>query len=739
MDDNNSRGYSTVVGRSIAPILEVVRGNERGRILHLGLKTRIGREHENDLILTDPRASRFHALIHLVEGQWVVRDEGSINGTFVNDKKVSGGQPLKPGDRITLGDTELVFQPSQVGLGSRTASAPAGTSLAVVDHRHEDESPQWGWFWIAGGLALIVVLVAVIVVVRTGGRMAVRPSSSSTATVDNLVDGFVLSYEDDFSDPSSGWDDAFDRNTVKQYGNNKYYVEVTTSNLVAWGLANRDVADFRLQVDATQESGPNNNGYGVLFRFGDRDNYYRFDISGEGFFLLSKFNEGEWTTLVPWTASSAINVGQTTNTLMVEAIGDRIRIFANGVDLAEAQDDSLAHGNFGFFANTFSDPNLIVSFDNIKLWTPRGEAMALIPTVTPTRFMPTPTAALVPEAEVVAEPTDDTRLVDTIEVEAPTPESTAGPVVVVTSAPPATPSPTPLPLPEYASRDVPLARNAVSLTGRFCFPVFDSETGTYNVFLANVDGSDRELVVEDASQPRLNSDGTRIAFRSWKADSRGLIERAVADGDGWRFNSFFESARPVYAPGDQSFLFHSREGGAEPAIYRTTGAEHQVLRREGGPIQGESPAWVDNDRFVYKGCLGGDCGLILSNVDGSFPTQLTQDPSDVNPDVSPDGQNIVFMSRRSGNWDVYVVGIDGSGLSQLTSDVDDDGLPIWLTDGTTIAFVSDRDSVWAMWAMDADGDNHRPLFELEGSIDGVVQADVQNARGWTEETISWTP
>ncbi len=737
MDDDNSHGYSTVVGRSIAPILEVVRGNERGRILHLGLKTRIGREHENDLILTDPRASRFHALIHLVEGQWVVRDEGSINGTFVNDKKVSGGQPLKPGDRITLGDTELVFQPSQVGLGSRTA--PAGTSLAVVDHRPEDESPQWGWFWIAGGLALIVVLVAVIVVVRTGGRMAVRPSSSSTATVDNLVDGFALSYEDDFSDPSSGWDDAFDRNTVKQYGNNKYYVEVTTSNLVAWGLANRDVGDFRLQVDATQESGPNNNGYGVLFGFRDRDNYYRFDISGEGFFLLSKFYEGEWTTLVPWTASSAINVGQTTNTLMVEAIGDRIRIFANGVDLAEAQDDSLAHGNFGFFANTFSDPNLIVSFDNIEVWTPRGEAMALIPTVTPTRFVPAPTVALVPEAEVVAEPTDDTRLVDTIEAEAPTPESTAGPVVVVTSTPPVTPSPTPLPLPEYASRDVPLARNAVSLTGRFCFPVFDPETGTYNVFLANVDGSDRELVVQEASQPRLNSDGTRIAFRSWKADSRGLIERAVADGDGWRFNSFFESARPAYAPDDQSFLFHSREGGAEPAIYRTTGAEHQVLRREGGPIQGESPAWVDNDRFVYKGCLGGDCGLILSNVDGSFPTQLTQDPSDVNPDVSPDGQNIVFMSRRSGNWDVYVVGIDGSGLSQLTSDVDDDGLPIWLADGTTIAFVSDRDSVWAMWAMDADSGNQRPLFELEGSIDGVVQVDVQNARGWTEETISWTP
>ena len=62
-------------------------------------------------------------------------------------------------------------------------------------------------------------------------------------------------YEDDFGDSSSGWDDAFDAYTTKQYGNNRYQIEVTTSNLVAWGLANRDVADFEVEVEAKLEDG----------------------------------------------------------------------------------------------------------------------------------------------------------------------------------------------------------------------------------------------------------------------------------------------------------------------------------------------------------------------------------------------------------------------------------------------------------------------------------------------------
>jgi hypothetical protein len=759
VDENTHRTDSTIVGPPVAPILEVVRGNEQSRIIRLKLKTRIGRERDNELILTDPRVSRYHSIIELDDGKWVIRDQESANGTFVNGRRISAGRVLQPDDHIVLGDTELVFQPSRVGSGARvTPTSPeapvAARKAAVPEGTQAGASPHWGWPWIAAVAVVVMALLVFVVYSGTQGRVRQEPPAANATTVpiDASQGDFILAYEDDFSNPSSGWDDAFDRYTVKQYGNNRYYIEITTSNLVAWGLANRDVADFRLEVETTQESGPNNNGYGVLFRFMDRDNYYRFDISGEGYFLLSKYHQGEWTTLVPWTASSALNVGQATNNLMVEAIGDRIRLFANGTEIGQATDNALAHGNFGFFANTFTDPNLIVSFDNIKLWVPRGEEVALIPTATPvhtpkpatvaatmapteTGPLPTPTATA-----VAAKPTA------TIKATSTKPNATATATRVTATLtrkprPTTTPTPTatPAPLPDYTSRDVPLARNAVLLGGRFYFPVYDSEAGTYNIFASNPDGSNRQLVAKQASQPGVNSNGQRIAFRSWKPDNRGLIERAVTGGSEWRFDSFFEAARPVFAPDDQSFLFHSREAGEPAAVYRTVSTQHEVLRREGVPIQGQSPAWVNAKAFVYQGCLGSDCGLIFSNLDGSFPRQLTQDPGDTNPDVSPDGQQVVFMSRRSGNWDIYRVGIDGNNLIQLTSDTADDGLPIWSGDGKTVAFVSDRDGVWEMWAMEPDGDNQRPLFELGGSIDGTVRIDVRNSRGWTEERIDWAP
>ncbi len=742
MDDRERHRRSTVVGPSIAPTLEIVRGNEQGKTTRLKLKTRIGRERDNDLTLTDPRVSRYHAVVELVEGRWTIRDMGSANGTFVNGRPISDAQPLAADDRVTVGDTELVFQPSRVSpiRGTKPrVSQPLKPRLAHSPSP-SGPAPRWGRAWVAGGLVLLLALVGVILFTVLGLDRRDGLRSEATATVlSGLGEELILVYEDDFSDPGSGWDDAFDRYTTKQYGNNKYYIEITTSNLVAWGLANRTVADFRLEVDAAQETGPRNNGYGILFRFQDRDNFYRFDISGDGFFLLSKFHASEWITLVPWTASSAINVGQAQNRLVVDATGSEVRVYANGSLLAEVVDDTFSEGNFGFFASTFSEPNLTVRFDDIKLWTPKGETLAVIPTVTPTRF--TPPAPSRTRAAPVSEATSRVEALPTQTTEStavPLQTTAAQPSSTATLLPPSTVTPTPEPLPEYVSRDLPPARNATTLTGRFVFPVFDATDGTYHIFSASPDGSDRVLVAAEASQPAVSNNGQRITFRSWKADDRGLIERATEGGDRWRFNSFFESARPTFSTDGDTFLFHSREAGVTPAVYRTIGADYQVLRRDGAPIEGEAPEWTPDGRFVYRGCLGGSCGLILSNLDGSFPVQLTFDPSDTNPSVSPDGMSVAFMSHRGENWDVYKVSIEGTDLTQLTTDAARDGLPTWAPTGEIIAFVSDRDGEWAIWAMDTDGKSQRPLFDLEGSIDGQVQLDVQNARGWLEERIVWS-
>jgi Tol biopolymer transport system component len=98
------------------------------------------------------------------------------------------------------------------------------------------------------------------------------------------------------------------------------------------------------------------------------------------------------------------------------------------------------------------------------------------------------------------------------------------------------------------------------------------------------------------------------------------------------------------------------------------------------------------------------------------------------------------MSRRDGNWDIYSVKVDGSGLTRLTTDDADDGLPIWSPDGSAIAFLSNRGGPWAVWAMTPSGTGIRQLFTLQGSPDGFVASEptTDTTRGWAEERISWT-
>ena len=71
----------------------------------------LGRATECTIPIKDRYLSRRHAEIAFADGMWIVRDLGSVNGTLLNGTRVNGALPLRPGDRITLGDSEIVFEP----------------------------------------------------------------------------------------------------------------------------------------------------------------------------------------------------------------------------------------------------------------------------------------------------------------------------------------------------------------------------------------------------------------------------------------------------------------------------------------------------------------------------------------------------------------------------------------------------------------------------------------------------
>ena len=69
----------------------------------------IGRNETNDFVLDDDGASRIHAYISYERHRHILKDAGSLNGTFVNKKQIDRCE-LKHGDKILIGNTVLIYK-----------------------------------------------------------------------------------------------------------------------------------------------------------------------------------------------------------------------------------------------------------------------------------------------------------------------------------------------------------------------------------------------------------------------------------------------------------------------------------------------------------------------------------------------------------------------------------------------------------------------------------------------------
>ena len=71
----------------------------------------IGRADDNDVVLDEVAVSRYHATVRREGERYLVQDTGSANGVLVNGRRVKSA-PLRDGDRLLIGTTELVFRRS---------------------------------------------------------------------------------------------------------------------------------------------------------------------------------------------------------------------------------------------------------------------------------------------------------------------------------------------------------------------------------------------------------------------------------------------------------------------------------------------------------------------------------------------------------------------------------------------------------------------------------------------------
>lgn len=203
-----------------------------------------------------------------------------------------------------------------------------------------------------------------------------------------------LLYVSTFDDPSTDWE-QYEGRLSAQVMDAALRLDVDAEASLPFSTAAPYFSDFDMLVRTRPVAGPINNAYGVVFRLQDRDNYYMFLISSDGYYQVQRKVNGQERLLSDWIPSPLINQGfDVDNWLRVVARGESFQFYINGeiVDLcipssafgvstysdhcvdgemeSHLIDGAMSDGQLGVVAQSFDERGVVIDFDDLLIYGP---------------------------------------------------------------------------------------------------------------------------------------------------------------------------------------------------------------------------------------------------------------------------------------------------------------------------------------------------------------------------------
>jgi hypothetical protein len=221
-------------------------------------------------------------------------------------------------------------------------------------------------------LKLISEPIISILIFIPGLLLSACQISSLTSSFFETPSGAVL-YQDDFSDPNSGWDKIDDNeNGTMDYFDTFFRVQVLGDHQMLSNGPGLKFTDVQIEADMIKVVGYSDDLFGLICRAVDQKNFYFFVISSDGYYGVGKMIDGVQSMIGSpgMLPSEMISQGKTKNHLRVDCIGEQLFLAVNGQELVRVKDSDFQSGDVGIMAGTLNDLENVVIFDNFSVIKP---------------------------------------------------------------------------------------------------------------------------------------------------------------------------------------------------------------------------------------------------------------------------------------------------------------------------------------------------------------------------------
>ena len=241
--------------------------------------------------------------------------------------------------------------------------------------------PRRTMWWILSGVGClgVVLLVAVCVIgvlTLLGNRVESEggaptavgaPGGAGGIVPDNspLTGGAVL-LDDNFENAdTSGLGIDEDASSRYAYEGGAYVIEVKEAEKIVWAQVDGTYSNARFAVDTEIPPGADVAAAGLIFHYQDADNFYLFSVSNDGYYALEVLEGNEWTVLIDWTQSDAVDAVR--NRMQVETKGDSITLYVNDELLETTSDGTFTQGEAALAVSSLGASTAEVHFDNLLI------------------------------------------------------------------------------------------------------------------------------------------------------------------------------------------------------------------------------------------------------------------------------------------------------------------------------------------------------------------------------------